>query len=114
MVRDITNEDLFFFEETKKPELSKQQHRIIQLMCKGKTNAEIAEHLSISHKTLKNHLSVLYKKMGVKNRTEAALLWLQFESQSDKDMRIKDLEKMIIEKDREISRLKKVIYELRR
>lgn len=39
-------------------------------------NRDIAERMFISEKTVKNHLSKIYKKLNVHNRTEAALLMM--------------------------------------
>lgn len=114
MLRDITNEDLVFLKENQMPELSKQQLNIIKLLCQGKNNNEIAETLNITYKTVKNHIAVLYRKLGVKNRTEAVLLWLQLERDLDKNLKVRAMEEIIAEKDKEINQLKKIIYELRK
>lgn len=45
---------------------------ILALVAKGKTNAEIAEQLILSEKTVRNHVSVILAKLGVTNRIEAA------------------------------------------
>jgi len=39
----------------------------------GLTNAKIAHTLYYSERTVKNHLSCIFKKLGVRNRTEAAV-----------------------------------------
>ncbi len=109
-MKNITNEDLILIEKNKRLELSRQQEHIIKLMCEGKTNGEIAEMLCISYKTLKNHLSVLYKKLSVQNKTEAVLVWIQYQE----NYKIETLERIIIEKNQEIAQLKKIIYELRK
>ena len=43
------------------------------LLVKNKFNKEIAYKLSISEKTVKNHVSNLFKKIGVSDRTQAAV-----------------------------------------
>ncbi len=45
----------------------------------GDSNAEIAEQLFVSHKTIKNHLGTIYERMGVRNRVEAATVTLLYE-----------------------------------
>jgi DNA-binding NarL/FixJ family response regulator len=39
----------------------------------GRSNKQIAEEIFVSEKTVKNHLNHLFKKLGVKNRTEAVV-----------------------------------------
>lgn len=53
--------------------LTKRELVILALIAEGASNREIAEHLALSEQTVKNSLSVLYQKIGVKNRTEAAM-----------------------------------------
>jgi len=45
---------------------------VLALIAEGKTNAEIAEALTLSEKTVRNHVSVILEKLGVSNRIEAA------------------------------------------
>lgn len=47
-----------------------REKEIIKLVTKGNTNDEIAETLFISPQTVKNTLSAIYKKVGVRNRIE--------------------------------------------
>lgn len=51
-------------------ELSQRQKELIKLIIEGNSNKDIAKKLYLSEKTIKNNLSELYKKIGVKNRTE--------------------------------------------
>ncbi|WP_114351960.1 response regulator [Saliterribacillus persicus] len=51
-------------------DLNKREWQIIQLLKKGWTNRMIAEELSISEGTVKNYLSLVYKKLDIKNRVE--------------------------------------------
>lgn len=50
--------------------LSKRELDIATLVARGYTNKEIATLLSISHKTVTNHLYHMYRKLGVGNRVE--------------------------------------------
>jgi len=52
------------------PDLSKREWDIVQLVSKGYTNKEIGDILSISRKTVTNHLYHVYKKVDVKNRVQ--------------------------------------------
>ena len=54
-------------------ELSKREQEVLELIAKGKTNNDIAQSLYISVRTVKFHVSSILSKLGVRNRTEAAL-----------------------------------------
>ncbi len=54
--------------------LSPQQSRILNLICKGKANKQIAFELSLAEATVKAHITALLRRLGVRNRTQAALL----------------------------------------
>lgn len=54
--------------------LTRRERQIFALLCDGHANAHIAEKLSISEKTVRNHLSRLYEKLGVHSRAEALVL----------------------------------------
>jgi DNA-binding NarL/FixJ family response regulator len=51
--------------------LSERERDVLTLMADGKTNPEIGEELHLSRHTVKEHSSALYRKLGVRNRTEA-------------------------------------------
>ncbi|MGH2621824.1 MAG: response regulator transcription factor [Anaerolineales bacterium] len=51
--------------------LSPREEEVLSLMAKGLGNEAIAETLSISLGTVKNHVSNLYSKLGVRSRAEA-------------------------------------------
>lgn len=53
--------------------LSKREIEILQAMASGLSNYEISEKLYISEKTVKAHINHVFKKMGVKSRTQAVL-----------------------------------------
>jgi DNA-binding NarL/FixJ family response regulator len=53
--------------------LSPQERRILNLIAEGKTNREIANALYLAEKTVKNYVSNLLVKLGMKRRTEAAV-----------------------------------------
>jgi two-component system, NarL family, response regulator LiaR len=54
--------------------LTRREREVLALMFKGHTNMQIAEHLSIAVGTVKNHLKIIYAKLGVHTRVEALLL----------------------------------------
>jgi DNA-binding NarL/FixJ family response regulator len=51
--------------------LSDRERAVLTLMASGATNPEIAEALHLSKHTIKEHTSAVYRKLGVRNRTEA-------------------------------------------
>ena len=51
--------------------LSKRERETLQLLAEGLSNSEIAERLGISEKTVRNHLSHLFDKLGVWSRAQA-------------------------------------------
>lgn len=51
--------------------LSKREIEVLQLMAKGLSNQEIAEHLFVSLNTIKTHSSKVFEKLDVKRRTQA-------------------------------------------
>ncbi len=54
------------------PELSERDRRLLALISQGATNREIAAELAMSPDAIKKNASALYRKLGVRNRTEAA------------------------------------------
>jgi two-component system response regulator DesR len=51
--------------------LTDRERAVLELMASGATNPEIAEELHLSKHTIKEHTSSVYRKLGVRNRTEA-------------------------------------------
>jgi DNA-binding CsgD family transcriptional regulator len=64
------------------PSLSYRQRQILDCLIRGYHNKTIAHHLGIEVVTVKMHIGILFRKLGVSNRTEAAVrgLALYFES----------------------------------
>jgi two-component system response regulator DegU len=54
--------------------LSEQELKILDLLAGGLSNEEISHVVSLSRETIKMHLKGLFRKLQVKNRTEAAVL----------------------------------------
>ncbi|MCX7622504.1 MAG: helix-turn-helix transcriptional regulator, partial [Thermomicrobium sp.] len=52
--------------------LSARERRILELLARGASNKEIAQELGIREGTVRTHLERLYRKLGVRSRTEAA------------------------------------------
>ena len=52
--------------------LTRREREVLDLICAGRTNAEIAAHLVISAKTVDHHVSAVLAKLGVRTRQAAA------------------------------------------
>jgi DNA-binding NarL/FixJ family response regulator len=57
--------------------LTKREKDVLALLIKGNSNKEMAESMFISEKTVKNHLTSIFRKLGVKDRTQAAVYALK-------------------------------------
>jgi DNA-binding NarL/FixJ family response regulator len=57
-------------------QLSRQELHILSFVSQGLINKEIGARLYISEKTVKNHLTRIFDKLGVKTREQAALALL--------------------------------------
>lgn len=53
--------------------LTYREMEVLQLIAKGMSNMEIAGQLFLSEKTVKNHLTSIFRKLNVSDRTQAAL-----------------------------------------
>ena len=54
--------------------LSKAERRVVELLCRGLTNPQIADELYLSRRTIQSHLYNVFKKVGVRSRTELVAL----------------------------------------
>jgi DNA-binding NarL/FixJ family response regulator len=57
--------------------LTQREHDILALLAEGRSNREIAQRLYLSEKTVKAHLAAIFRKLGVTNRTQAAMMAVQ-------------------------------------
>ena len=57
--------------------LTQREHDILELLAEGQSNREIAGRLYLSEKTVKAHLAAIFRKLGVTNRTQAAMMAVQ-------------------------------------
>ena len=53
--------------------LSARQLEVLRAMCEGQSNKQIGQCLDITEKTVKAHVSAIFEKLQVANRTQAAL-----------------------------------------
>lgn len=54
-------------------ELTEREREVVKYLEDGLTNKEIAAILNVTHHTIKAHISAVLRKLGCKNRTDAAL-----------------------------------------
>jgi DNA-binding NarL/FixJ family response regulator len=54
--------------------LTQRENDILALLAEGRSNRDIAQHLFLSEKTVKAHLAAIFRKLGVTNRTQAAMV----------------------------------------
>jgi DNA-binding NarL/FixJ family response regulator len=53
--------------------LTEQERHVLELLAQGMTNRQIAQHLYLAEKTIKNYVTSILSKMGMARRTEAAV-----------------------------------------
>jgi DNA-binding NarL/FixJ family response regulator len=74
-MRPMTSEGTYKFDpERPRPNLTLREKEVLRLVCDGLTNAEIATKLTVSRETIKSELKRIFRKIGVANRTQAAVL----------------------------------------
>jgi DNA-binding NarL/FixJ family response regulator len=59
---------------TRLARLTEQQYRVLSLIGEGLLNKQIADRLAIQERTVKAHVTAIFEKLGVRNRTQAGLL----------------------------------------
>jgi DNA-binding NarL/FixJ family response regulator len=71
--------------------LTRREFEILQLVAEGHSNSEVAKMLWVTEQTVKFHLSNVYRKLGVSNRTEASR-WAQLHNMlPSRDERAEDV-----------------------
>ncbi|MBU1315975.1 MAG: LuxR C-terminal-related transcriptional regulator [Alphaproteobacteria bacterium] len=56
--------------------LTEREQQVMALLAGGLGNKTIAAKLGLQEKTIKHHLTRVFRKLAVRNRTEAAIAWL--------------------------------------
>jgi DNA-binding NarL/FixJ family response regulator len=59
--------------------LSPQQFRVLTLVAEGLLNKQIADRLDVQERTVKAHLTAIFERMGVRNRTQAGVILRELE-----------------------------------
>ncbi len=54
--------------------LTNREQQVLEQVCTGRSDKEIARELGIQTPTVKLHLKMIFRKLGVQNRTQAALI----------------------------------------
>lgn len=65
------------------PSLTERERDVLNLIAEGATNREIAEQLFLAEQTVKNYVSTILSKLGLRRRTQAAL-WAAGSSVTDR------------------------------
>ena len=60
-------------DEIKLESLTKRELQVLKELAVGKFNRDIAKEMEISERTVKNHISSIFKKLDVTDRTQAAV-----------------------------------------
>lgn len=58
-------------------QLSQAERRVAALVPSGMTNKEIGSKLTLSYKTVSFHMTMIFKKLGIHNRTQLTTVILQ-------------------------------------
>jgi DNA-binding NarL/FixJ family response regulator len=67
-------------EEARFTDLTPQQNKVLIGLANGLSTAKMAEHLAVTEQTVRSHLTDIYQRLGVKNRSQAIVLYLQWKS----------------------------------
>lgn len=65
-------------ETTMVSDLSEREQEVLKLLAQGLTNAEISERLFLTKGTVRNYVSAILEKLGVEDRTQAALIAVRY------------------------------------
>ncbi|MFY2510372.1 response regulator transcription factor [Vibrio pectenicida] len=75
-----TTDNVFSSELTNKiATLTPQQNKVLAMLSDGLLNKQIAYELNVSEATIKAHMTAIFRKLNVKNRTQAVILLQQLE-----------------------------------
>jgi DNA-binding NarL/FixJ family response regulator len=65
--------------EGRRLDLTRREQEILECVARGMRNGEIASALHLAESTVKSHLTSAYLKLGVTNRTQAAIATLSLD-----------------------------------
>lgn len=75
LVQELTRTD----KKSDNLNLTRREMDVLEMLVKGNSNRDMAEAMFISEKTVKNHLTSIFRKLGVKDRTQAAVFAIRHE-----------------------------------
>jgi DNA-binding NarL/FixJ family response regulator len=67
--------------------LTPQQFRVLMMLAQGMLNKQIAAELDVSEATIKAHVTAIFRKLGVRSRTQAAVTARRIEAAGDSQSR---------------------------
>jgi DNA-binding NarL/FixJ family response regulator len=70
-LKKVSSDKVAIAEKVRK--LTPKQFMVLRLVKQGLTNKDIAEHLNVTEATVKAHVSMLFKRLGVKSRTQVVV-----------------------------------------
>ncbi len=73
LVKEFNRVTLHEKDKNEDNNLTSREIEVLELIAEGMINKEIAKQLYISEKTVKNHVSNIFKKLNVSDRTQAAI-----------------------------------------
>lgn len=75
--------------------LTRQQRRVLLLLCEGRTNKQIADEFGLKESTIKIHVKGILRRLGVQSRTQAVLLLCQSIPQRESPLRDFDADRAL-------------------
>lgn len=78
-VSDIESDDADLALAARFARLTPQQFRVLKLVADGRLNKQIADELGIQERTVKAHMSEIFSKLEVRNRTQAGIAYRRLE-----------------------------------
>ncbi len=80
-------------------ELTAREREVLGFICRGLSNDEIGQRLSVAANTVRNHVAGLYRKLGV-NRRAALIVWARERGLGDGDVLARRRRLKLVQKDR--------------
>jgi len=78
-VNEVTSDDADLALASRMARLTPQQFRVLKLVADGRLNKQIADELGIQERTVKAHMSEVFTKLEVRNRTQAGIAYRRLE-----------------------------------